>query len=240
MLECGGERGEAEAVGGEVARLLAAGVPADGIAVVLRHPDRRGPLFARVFEGFGIPVAVEASVPLARTAAGRGLAALARASLPEGSGEELLAFMRARPGEPQGIGDWVERRLLRGEARTADELIAGWKAPPWMLAALRDARPGGEWLRALAAAAHELAEEAHAGREPVDGRFGREPEPARRALRAARAARRSGGRRDAHRPRRAGRDAAAARPPLRPRRSSCSRMFAFRCGAGRPREGFGC
>ena len=128
MLECGGERGEAEAVGGEVARLLAAGVPADGIAVVLRHPERRGPLFARVFEGFGIPVAVEASVPLARTAAGRGLAALARASLPEGSGEELLAFMRARPGEPQGIGDWVERRLLRGEARhggRADRRLEG-------------------------------------------------------------------------------------------------------------------
>ena len=39
-----------------------------------------------------------------------------------------------------------------------------------MLAAVRDARPGGEWLRALAAAAHELAEEAHAGQEPVDGR----------------------------------------------------------------------
>ncbi|MEK6327934.1 MAG: PD-(D/E)XK nuclease family protein [Actinomycetota bacterium] len=169
MLECSGERGEAEAVGGEVARLLAGGVPADGIAVVLRHPDRHGPLFARVFEGFGIPVAVEASVSLARTAAGRGLGALARASLPEAGGEELLAFMRARPGEPQGIGDWVERRLLRGEARTTDELIADWNAPPWMLAALREARPGGEWLRALAAAAHELAVEAHAGREPVEG-----------------------------------------------------------------------
>ncbi len=204
MLECGGERGQAEAVGGEVARLLAGGVPADGIAVVLRHPDRHGPLFARVFEGFGIPVAVEASVSLARTAAGRGLGALARASLPEAGGEELLAFMRARPGEPQGIADWVERRLLRGEARTADELIADWKAPPWMLAALRDARPGGEWLRALAAAAHELAEEAHAGREPVEGDLGRERSGRDRALRAARASRRSGGRRNPHRPRRAG------------------------------------
>ena len=169
MLECGGERGEAEAVGGEVARLLAAGVPADGIAVVLRHPDRQGPLFGRVFEGFGIPVAVEASVPLARTAAGRGLAALARASLPDAAGEELLAFMRARPGDPQEIADWAERDLLRGEARTAEELTAGWKGPPWMLAALREARPGGEWLRALAAAAHELAQEPHAGREPVEG-----------------------------------------------------------------------
>ena len=175
MLECGGERGEAEAVGGEIARLLAAGVPADDIAVVLRYPDRRGPLFARVFEGFGIPAAVETSVPLARTAAGRGLVALARASLPEGSGEELLAFMRARPGEPQSIGDWAERSLLRGEASTADQLIAGWKAPPWMLAALRNARSGAEWLRTLAAAAHELAEEAHHGREPVEGRLGEAP-----------------------------------------------------------------
>jgi DNA-binding transcriptional ArsR family regulator len=173
LLECGGERGEAEAVGGEVAELLAAGVPADGIAVVLRQPERRGPLYGRVFEGFGIPVAVEASVPLARTAAGRGLAALARASLLDGSGDELLAFMRARPGKPQGIGDWVERRLLRGRARTADELIAGWEAPPWMHARLRDARPGADWLRSLAAAAHELAAEAHQGREPVDDRLHR-------------------------------------------------------------------
>ena len=54
--------------------------------------------------------------------------ALARASLPEGSGEELLAFMRARPGEPQGIGDWVERSLLRGEAQhrgRADRRLEG-------------------------------------------------------------------------------------------------------------------
>jgi RecB family exonuclease len=175
MLECAGERGEAEAVGGEVARLLADGVPADGIAVVLRHPDRRGPLFARVFEGLGIPVAIEASVPLTRTAAGRGVVALARASLPEGDGEDLLAFMRARPGDPQRIGDWAERTLRRGKARTADELIAGWQAAPWMFAALRNARPGGEWLRTLAAAAHELAEEPHTGREPVDGLLDGEP-----------------------------------------------------------------
>jgi len=193
LLECGGERGEAEAVGGEVARLLAAGVPAGDIAVVLRQPERRGPLFGRVFAGFGIPVAVEASVPLARTAAGRGLVALAHASLPEGSGGELLAFMRARPGEPQGIGDWIERSLLRGQARTADELIAGWEAPPWMLAGLREARPGSEWLRVLAAVAHELAVEAHAGREPVDDRLqgtgGEDPVPfAPLELRAAAAA----------------------------------------------------
>jgi RecB family exonuclease len=173
LLECGGERGEAEAIGGEIARLLADGVAPDDIAVVLRHPDRRGPLYARVFDGLGIPTAVEASVPLARTAAGRGLAALARASLPDARGEELLEFMRARPGDSQRIGDWIERRLLRGEALTTEELIAGWKASPWMLARVRQAEAGSEWLLAMAAAAHWIAEEPHAGREPVGDRFTR-------------------------------------------------------------------
>src|SRR5215211_6980533 len=133
LLECAGERGEVEAVGGEVAKLLAGGVPPDEITVVLRDPERRGALYREVFESFGIPVAVEASVPLARTAAGRGVAALARASLAEADGAELLAFMRARPGEAQEIGDWLERRICRGEARTTDELLRAWKAPPRLL-----------------------------------------------------------------------------------------------------------
>ena len=169
LLECAGERGEAEAVGAEVARLLADGVAADDIAVVLRSPDGRGPLFGQVFGSFGIPVAVEASLPLSRTAAGRGLAALARASLPGGTAEELVTFVRSRPGAPQGIADWDERRLRRGKARSADDLIAGWKATPRVLAGLRAARGDPDWLRSLAAAAREIAEEAHARREPVHG-----------------------------------------------------------------------
>jgi ATP-dependent helicase/nuclease subunit B len=168
LLECAGDRGQAEAIGGEVARLLAGGVPPDEIAIVLRHPERRGALFGQVFASLGIPVAVEASVGLTRTAAGRGVVALARASLPDAEGEELLAFMRARPGtEPQRIADWAERSLRRRAARTADDLVAGWKAPPKTLAALRAAGTGVEWLRALAAAAHELAERPHEKREPV-------------------------------------------------------------------------
>ena len=169
LLECAGERGEAEAVGAEVARLLAEGVAADDIAIVLRRPEARGPLYGRVFESFGVPVAVEVSQPLFRTAAGRGLAALARASLPEGAGEELLTFMRCRPGAPLGIADWAERGLRRGEARTADDLLGDWKAPPRMLARLRAARGDADWLRSLAEAAREIAEEAHARREPVHG-----------------------------------------------------------------------
>ena len=56
----------------EVARLLADGYNADEIVIVVRHPDRGGPLYRQVLEGFGIPVALEASIPLSRTASGAG------------------------------------------------------------------------------------------------------------------------------------------------------------------------
>ena len=62
-MEAAGERGQAEQIGGEIARLLADGVEPDEIAVVLRSPDRHGPLYESVLAGFGIPVAVEAGCP---------------------------------------------------------------------------------------------------------------------------------------------------------------------------------
>ena len=43
LLESAGARGEAEAVGVEIARLLRAGYEPDQIAIVLRHPDPAGP-----------------------------------------------------------------------------------------------------------------------------------------------------------------------------------------------------
>ncbi|HEY7151421.1 MAG TPA: hypothetical protein VH391_07045, partial [Solirubrobacterales bacterium] len=140
LLECGGERGEVEAIGGEIARLLADGVKPDEIVIVTRHPDRRGPLYRQVLAGFGVPVAVEAAIPLSRTAVGRGTLALARCALQSAPAGDLLDFLRAQPGaKAQGIADWVERLIRRGRARTADEVLDGWSAPPASLAALRAA-----------------------------------------------------------------------------------------------------
>jgi ATP-dependent helicase/DNAse subunit B len=173
LLECGGERGEVEAVGGEIAGLLADGVRPDEIVIVVRHPDRSGPLYRQVLESFGIPVAVEASIPLSRTAVGRGTLALASCALPNAIAKHLLDFMRAQLGErAQGIADWIERDIRRGRVQTVDEILDGWKAPPASLATLREARAGAPWLRALAAAARRLAEDAHAGSEPVAGQPG--------------------------------------------------------------------
>ena len=121
LLECGGERGEAEAVAGEIATLLARGVAPDDVVVVLRRPEARGALYDQVLGGLRIPVAVEASVPLPHTAVGQGVVALGRCSSPDAGADDLLEFLRARPGnEPQSIADDVERRARREAIRDRD------------------------------------------------------------------------------------------------------------------------
>jgi RecB family exonuclease len=169
LLESAGERGEAEAIGADVAHLLADGVAPDDIVVVLRRPDAHGSLYHHVLRGLGIPVAVEASVPLARTATGRGIVALGRCAAPDADVGDLLAFLRASPGgTPQSVADWVERRVRREGLRTADEAMVGWRSPPRPVARVRDTRARAAWLRALAAEARRLAEDPHRGHEPVD------------------------------------------------------------------------
>jgi ATP-dependent helicase/DNAse subunit B len=169
LMECGGERGEVEAVGGEIARLLAEGVVADDVVVVLRRPEARGGLYHQVLGGLGIPAAIEASVPLTHTAVGRGVVALGRCAAPDAGVDDLLAFLRARPGtSSQSMADGVERRARRDDIRTVDEAIAGWKGPQPDVARIREAREPAAWLRELAAAARRLAEDPHKGDEPVD------------------------------------------------------------------------
>jgi ATP-dependent helicase/DNAse subunit B len=148
MLESAGALGEAEAIGVEIASLLAGGeAVADDIAVVLRHPARGGPLIGRVLARFGIPAAVEAEVPLARTAVGHSLSALCRAELPGGTAADLLAHLRADVAFPATIADLLERRIARGEVRTPDEAFAGWQTPPRHLSMLRGASGGPARLR---------------------------------------------------------------------------------------------
>jgi hypothetical protein len=166
LLDCGGERAEAEAVGTEVARLLADGVEPADIAIVVRHPSAAGHLIAEVLARYGVPVALEAKVPLDRTAVGRGLIALCRAAGPDGAAEDLLAHLRADPAFPARIADRAEERIRRGEARSPDDVSAEWRGPPRHLARLR-ATKGARRLEALASIARELAESHHRGEAPL-------------------------------------------------------------------------
>ncbi len=167
MLECAGELGEAEAIGAEVARLLAAGVKPDEIAIVVRDAARRAPTLGRILERLEIPVAIEASTPLDRTAVGRSLAALCRAAGAGGKPSDLLDHLRSDPDRPAGVADALERTIRRRRPETVGEAISSWESSPRHLARLQAASEPVARMRALAAIARELAEAPHAGVAPA-------------------------------------------------------------------------
>ncbi len=127
LMRSAGERGEAEAIATEVARLLAAGAPPEEIAIVARDPSRRGPLLASVLESYGVPVALEAEVGVATTAVGGSLIALLDAILGSGRSEDLLRYLRGPAGASRRRVDWFERALRRRRVITATEAIAVWE-----------------------------------------------------------------------------------------------------------------
>ena len=167
LLESAGARGEAEAIGVEIARLMDDGLEPDEISIVVRHPGRSGPLLASVLGDLGVPVALEASLPLSATAVGGSLIALCRAGADETATGALLTHLRLDPSLPPGPVDIVERRLRRGDAQTVTAATEGWKSPPRHLARLREATDDASRLRALARSARELAEGAHYKQAPL-------------------------------------------------------------------------
>ncbi len=171
-LAAAGERAEAEQIGGEIARLLDAGADPDEIAIVVRSPDRHGPLLDEVLGGLGIPVAVDASVRFASTATGRSLIALLRAVGEGGTAEDVLAFLRAPArARPRDV-DWLEQRVRRRSMRGAAETLEYWTERNWEpheVERLRDA-PASTLAVAVGAIARELAERPQRRSAPRAGR----------------------------------------------------------------------
>ncbi len=170
FLRSAGERGEAEAIAAEVARLLAEGTEPEEIAIVTRDPARRGPPIAAALESYGIPSALEAEVPAAATAVGGALVALLEAMLGTGRASDLLRYLRGPVSVPQGRVDWFERRLRRERVRDATTALELWEEshgePPPGVAAVREAASRtAELARALAALATAMGVRAGAALE---------------------------------------------------------------------------
>ena len=127
LLRSAGERGEAEAIAAEVARLLADGAEPEEIAIVVRDPGRRGPLLASVLESYGVPVALEAEVSAGTTAVGGSLVALLEALLGTGRAADLLRYLRGPSGASPGRVDWFERRVRRTRTVTATAALELWE-----------------------------------------------------------------------------------------------------------------
>jgi ATP-dependent helicase/DNAse subunit B len=127
ILRSAGERSEAEAIGAEVAKLIARGADPGEIAIALRDPERRGPLLASVLESYGIAVALEAELPVAATSVGATLLALLESTLGDGTAADLLRFLRGPSGMPRGQVDWFERALRRRRIRSAATGLELWR-----------------------------------------------------------------------------------------------------------------
>jgi ATP-dependent helicase/DNAse subunit B len=125
LLQGGGQRAELELVAARVAELLAEGVPAEEVAVVVRRPARSAALVAEVLGAAGVPFAMPVKRPFADTAVGRALLGLLRC-VPDASGiapgapSDLLAWLRA-PGVLQrpGLADALELEARRSGMRDA-------------------------------------------------------------------------------------------------------------------------
>lgn len=170
LLDCAGERTEAEAVGIEIARLLAAGASADEIVVVLRRPAAEGPLMASVLREMGIPVTLEADLPLAATAVGRSLISLCRAASEDGEPDDVIAHLRADTAFRAGRADWAERGVARAETPSVEALIEKWgERVPAHLRRVLEAGGPLERVRAVAVSARRLAETVHRERAPLAG-----------------------------------------------------------------------
>jgi ATP-dependent helicase/DNAse subunit B len=161
LLQAAGERSEAEHIGGQIARLLADGTPPDGIAVVLRRPERLGPLYDQVLSGLGVPAAVDARIPVSRTATGRGLLALLRGLFASRRADDLLTFLRTPDKVRPDQADWLERDVRRDRLNDFDDARAAWNVrvdwEPDELDELASAQPAA-LAGAVAGIARRIAE----------------------------------------------------------------------------------
>jgi ATP-dependent helicase/DNAse subunit B len=158
LLEGGGERAELELVAREIVALLASGIAAEEIAVVLRAPAAAADLIEEVFDAVRIPYALQRRRRFADTAVGRALIGWLRcapareesdfstkpgdasgdtAPTSHGQAADLLAWLRA-PGllERPEPADWLEAAARRAGATSADRARALWERKHWRLRAI--------------------------------------------------------------------------------------------------------
>ncbi len=127
ILRSAGERGEAEAIAAEVVRLLAEGSDPTQIAVVLRDPQRRGPLLASVLESYRVPIALEAEVSIATTAVGGGLMAMLETIVGPGRAADMLRYLRLASGVAPGVVDSFERSVRRRRVQSSAAAMELWE-----------------------------------------------------------------------------------------------------------------
>jgi len=136
LIEASGRRGEAEAIGGEIARLIDGGTDPGEIAIAIDAPATNGRTIAAVLAEYEIPVTLEAETKATETAVGRSVIDFLEAGAGERSAERFLAWLRGTVGADPDRVDRVEFAAVRGgmeRARQVADLAneAGVPLPGW-------------------------------------------------------------------------------------------------------------
>lgn len=154
MIEASGRRGEAEAIGAEIAGLVQSGVDPGEIAIAIDAPAVNGGPILEVLSEYGIPATLEAETKAPETATGQAVLNLLRAGSKDGTAEQFIALLRGPLGLDQGEVDRIEfesRRAGQTDAgKVADRIRGSFEVPGWQ--ALKSGDP--------ATAAREVAETA--------------------------------------------------------------------------------
>ncbi len=167
----GGERAEVELAAAEVLALLREGTAAGDVAVVFRDPEPYASLLEQVFGAYGIPYSIDRSLPSAHTSVGRGLLALLRCALLDGSADDLLAWLRT-PGklEQPLLADRLEADVRRAGATSAAAARELWEQRRWPLDELdrlRSAADGAALVTELDRELQRLFAAPHRRRAPI-------------------------------------------------------------------------
>ena len=148
------------------------GVAPEDIAVLVREGGAAVEVLAAGLADYGVPVAPDARLPLARTRLGAGVLAFARAALPGGTAADVLTWLRT-PGKlaDPDAADALDARARRTEAATAADARRLWEGALPELDALAEAAAQGpaELLEALLAEAEAIWTAPHRRRAAVLG-----------------------------------------------------------------------
>ncbi|MFL5844006.1 MAG: PD-(D/E)XK nuclease family protein [Solirubrobacteraceae bacterium] len=191
MLEGGGERAEVELVAAEVAALVRSGYEPEEIAVVWRASENVPVAVEEIFEAYGVPVALTRRLRARDTALGRGVIALLRCALLDGTADDLLTWLRT-PGvlDTPGLADRLEADVRRNGIPTAAKARGLWEERHWPLQAIdyvTDARGKGPaaLCEQLAREVNRLVSRPHYREAPILGGPERVDANAAAALRSA-------------------------------------------------------
>jgi ATP-dependent helicase/DNAse subunit B len=184
IMRSSGLRGEAEAVGCEIARLVDGGVAPGDIAIAVANTAADGGRFRDRLAEFGVRATLESETPATATAIGRSVLNLLAAAQ-DGTARDLVGFLRGPLPVPREAVDRLERKVLReavGTARDAATVFQGAMPPGWE--ALSGGGPASDAVNEVVEAM--LSEMLETARGADDGTIRTESRIATAILRACR------------------------------------------------------